>query len=93
MQLRAAMRYGTLASDARSGAMLAQKFIALCDEPGCRARTRAIVLLRMQPALRGMQHPIALTPVKVVLPEGWSWGWSSEKSATQIFCRRHRRRE
>jgi hypothetical protein len=93
MQPRAAMRYGISASDVRSKAMLAQRFIALCDVPGCRARTRALVLFRMKPALHGMQHPIALAPVKVVLPEGWSWGWVSEKSATQIFCKRHRRRE
>lgn len=72
--------------------MLAQRFIALCDEPGCRARTRAILIFRMQPAVCGLQHPIALTPIRVVLSKGWSWCWVSEKSATQIFCKRHRRK-
>lgn len=73
--------------------MLAQRFVALCDAPGCKAKTRALVLFRMKPALHGIQHPITLTPMKVVLGDGWSWGWVPEKSATQIFCMRHRRKE
>lgn len=72
--------------------MLAQRLVALCDEPGCKAKTRAIVLFKMKPALQGLQHPIALVPTKVILPDGWSWGWVSEKSATQIFCKRHANR-
>jgi len=71
--------------------MLAQRFIAQCDEPGCTARTRAVVAFRMRPALHAMQHPISLTPTKVVLPDGWSWGWVAEKSETRIFCKRHTR--
>jgi hypothetical protein len=71
--------------------VLAQRFVALCDAPGCKERTRAVVLFRMKPALHGIQHPITMTPTKVILPDGWSWGWVSEKSATHIFCKRHTR--
>lgn len=71
--------------------MLAQRFIALCDVSGCRKRTRALVVFRMAPALRGLQHPIALAPLKVILPAGWSWGWVPDKSATLVFCKRHTR--
>jgi hypothetical protein len=59
--------------------VLAQRIIAICDWPECRRRARAIILLRMRPALSGLQHPIALTPMKLFLPKAWSWAWSSEK--------------
>ena len=71
--------------------MLAQRFVAICDAAGCSKRTRALVIFRMAPALKGLQHPISLTPMKVILPDGWSWAWVSDKLATQVFCKRHTR--
>lgn len=71
--------------------MLAQRFVAICDGPQCSKRTRVWVVFKMAPAVRGLQHPISLAPLKVILPSGWSWAWVSDKSATQVFCKRHTR--
>ena len=75
----------------KAGDVLAQRFVALCDAAGCKARTRAVVIFKLRPALMGLQHPIAMTPIRLVLPRGWRWGWVADRKATQIFCRRHRR--
>jgi len=71
--------------------VLAQRIIAICDWPDCRRRARAIIVLRMRPALSGLQHPNVLTPQKLFLPKAWSWAWSTEKRETQVFCKQHTR--
>lgn len=74
--------------------MLAQRFIALCDHKGCKARTKATVKLKTAQACVGIQHPIVLQPTHIIFAdEGWSFGFNSENRTTEVHCPDHNRRK
>ena len=68
--------------------MLVQRFIAFCDEPGCKVHTKVTLKIRIASTEKGLQHQIALLPDDIIIREdGWSWGWDGEKTA--IYCPKH----
>lgn len=67
--------------------MLATRMIALCDRDGCKARTKITVKLRMKPTAKSLNHPIVLQPDSMIMPDGWTWGFTDGE--TKIGCPDH----
>lgn len=70
--------------------MLAQRFIAICDRKGCKAKTKATLTLKTAQAVAGIQHPIVLQPVNIIFAEeGWLFAWNTTIKTTEIHCPEH----
>jgi len=74
--------------------MLAQRFIAICDHKGCKAKTKATVKLKTATAVKGFGEPIVLIPTNIIFAEeGWSFGWNGENRTTEVHCPKHGRKK
>lgn len=68
--------------------MLVQRFIAVCDEFGCKKRTKVRVTIILKPVKNSLRYPVVLQPDNIVFgKDGWLWGWDGSKTA--IYCPEH----
>lgn len=72
--------------------MLAQRFVAICDHKGCKAKTKCTVVFWLGQVVSGIGHPIMLQAKDIRFSEsGWVFAWNSTVKRTEIFCPDHPR--